>query len=343
MNRLKLLITVVLALFFIAVVFPFLKQSYIGSIHTGALVAVEIPPNTHADAIPNLLASKGVIASTRGFRWYEFFDREAQTPKAGLYHLQAGMSYHAIVHQLFLGPARTEVQMTIIEGWTVDQETDNLVQTQGIKQTEIVNSIGRSADAAPFDLRWRAKYSFLQNLPARRSLEGYLFPDTYRVWQDELPNGLVTKQLNEFETRYGTASVANGSVAPLKNLDEVIILASIVEKEVRTPDDRRHVAGIFLNRLKKGMALQSDATLTYALGSGARATAADLTSDSPYNTYKRRGLPPSPISNPSASSIDAALNPLKTNDLYFLTDKSGTVLYAATLEEHTKNRQKAGY
>jgi UPF0755 protein len=154
---------------------------------------------------------------------------------------------------------------------------------------------------------------------------------------------LVTKQLEEFARKFGEARVTAKS-APLKTLDQVVTLASIVESEVRSKEDRRIVAGIFLNRLKQGMALQSDATLTYVTGSKrSRSTTKDLQIDSPYNTYKYRGVPPGPIGNPGETALQAVLDPAETSYLYFLTDKEGNVLYARTLDEHAANRQKAGY
>jgi UPF0755 protein len=122
----------------------------------------------------------------------------------------------------------------------------------------------------------------------------------------------------------------------------VVTLASVVEKEVKGDADRHIVAGIFLRRMKNGMRLQSDATVSYGLDAGQSiASAKDVTVNSPYNTYLRDGLPAGPIDNPSLSSIRAVLEPTDTPYYYFLTDKSGTVHYAKTFEEHKKNVQKA--
>lgn len=228
---------------------------------------------------------------------------------------------------------RKESSLTIIEGWTVDQIGEYLAQEKHVAATSTIALIGRTADRDSFDLHLRVDYPFLKSLPADRSLEGYLFPDTYRVFDDTLPEGLIRKQLDEFASRYGS----------IKNLDQAIILASIVEKEVQTPEDKKIVAGIFLQRMKDGIALQSDATLNYALGSGSRASHDDLASTSPYNSYKYRGLPPSPICNPGADAIEAVFHPTNSTYRYFLTMKDGKVLYASTLEQHAANRRKAGY
>lgn len=250
-----------------------------------------------------------------------------------------------LYHKIFSKPplvSRAESQLTLIEGWTADQIGEYLAEEKAVSATTTIGLIGRSMNLAPFDLRLRGAYAFLEFLPADRSLEGYLFPDTYRVFDEELPEGLVRKQLDEFESRFGKTKITTASV-PLKNLDEIMILASIVEKEVQTAKDKKIVAGIFLRRLKQGIALQSDATLNYALGSGARASRDDLASSSLYNSYKFQGLPPSPICNPGADAIEAVLHPTTSSYMYFLTTKEGKVLYASTLEQHAANRKKAGY
>ena len=121
-----------------------------------------------------------------------------------------------------------------------------------------------------------------------------------------------------------------------------MILASIVEKEVAQPKDRPIVAGIFWNRLRDGMPLQSDATITYITKSGrTRSTLVDLASDSPFNTYRNTGLPPGPISNPGEDALDAALHPAVTPYRYFLTDAKGKIYFAQTLDEHILNRRRA--
>ncbi len=227
--------------------------------------------------------------------------------------------------------ARQEQTWRIIEGWTLEDEAHLLgaASSTGLTST-------------PFDPRWRMEFSFLRLLPLNRSLEGYLFPETYRVWDDELPEGLIRKQLQTFQQRVATSSLA--FPAPLRSLDEVVTLASIVEKEVQQDTDRQIVAALFLRRLKEGMALQSDATLAYITGSSRnRATANELANPSLYNTYQHPGLPPGPICNPGSSAIDAVLHPTPSPYRYFLTDKQGKVLYAKTFEEHLKNKRRAGY
>ncbi len=321
--------------------YVFVKEAY-WTAPIGEKMTIEID-QTDLVSVSSLLATKGLVPSAFRFRLYEELAERSARIKAGEYQLRPGMSYRELGRTLALGPARREVQMTVIEGLTVDEIAQQLEKEQGIDLRTSSALVGRSVDKQPFAGSLRDEYPFLNNLPSTRSLEGYLFPDTYRVWADQLPDGLIGKQLQEFSDRFAKA-VPGPQSAPLKTLDDVVILASIVEGEVRSPDDMKIVAGIFLNRLRIGMRLQTDATLNYFTGSNrTRSQAEDLQIDSPYNTYKYAGLPPSPVGNPGAAAIEAVLDPAKTDYLYFLTDKNGTVYYAKTLEEHTANRQKAGF
>ncbi len=251
----------------------------------------------------------------------------------------ASRLYASVLRRLFpapLPPVRIEREVRVIEGWTVNDEADQL---RALKPTW-----GGSANTRPFDVTLRGSFSFLRGIPIDRSLEGYLFPDTYRVWEDEMPKGLIQKQLSTFNERVYERFKDVTLPAPLKNMDQAIILASIVEKEVPSVSDRKIVAGVFLRRLKEGMALQSDATLGYITHSKrGRATAAELGLDSRYNSYAYPGLPPSPISNPGLSAIEAVFAPTPSTYRYFLTDKEGKVLYASSFEEHVRNKRRAGY
>jgi UPF0755 protein len=171
-------------------------------------------------------------------------------------------------------------------------------------------------------------------------MEGYLFPDTYRVYKDQLPDALLRKQLEEFALQ--TSGFEGVAASQKRTLPDVVILASIVEKEAATDADRSIVAGIFMHRLDEGMRLQSDATLNYVLQTGrSQLTYDEIENTSPYNTYRYEGLPPGPISNPGKASLDAALHPAQTDYLFFLSDAQGKTYFARTLEEHAQNRIKA--
>lgn len=323
--------------------FVFVQEAWFGRTPSPTPVVFTIPEGATAPVVIDQLEEQGVITSDWRYRIYGKIDGSVGRPKAGVYTLRKGQSYREIARLLALGPARDELQIRVIEGWTVEDIVAQLEEAYRISPDLTHALVGRGLNRAPFDASLREEYSFLKNLPKNRSLEGYLYPDTYRVWGDQLPDSLVRKQLDEFETLFATTTVGPQS-APLKSLDDVIILASIVEAEVREVRDRRIVAGIFLNRLEAGMALQTDASIGYLTGSGrSRSTSKDLSIDSPFNTYKYPGLPPAPINNPGADSIQAVLNPTPSDYVYFLTDATGNVYYARTLEEHAENRRKAGF
>jgi len=342
MRHIKILLFLLtgLGIFF---VYAFIQQAYIGKVVAGAPIHIQIEQGLAPEGVARLLEKEGIISSAFLYKIYGRFDRAYERPKAGEYDIRSQTSFQAIAKTLAKGPARREVQIRIIEGWSVNDIIDHLQKTEGIDPAVTASLVGQSVNKKSFDPALRSAFPFLDSLPTERSLEGYLFPDTYRVWADQLPDALIKKQLQEFQSRFADANISS-DVAPLKTLDDVVILASLVQREVRDPQDMRIVAGIFLNRLKAGMRLQSDATVSYLTGSGnARSTPADLQIDSPYNSYRNAGLPPSPVGNPSEDALRAVLAPEKTNYYYFLTDRDGAVLYGRTFEEHQQNRIKAGY
>jgi UPF0755 protein len=260
--------------------------------------------------------------------------------------LVAGLVFYVIVPRYRASqrpaaplPPREEVTVTIPEGKTMIEEEESLASF-GVASDTLLAITGNPFTSQPFDAHFRNEFPFLDVLSPTSTLEGYLFPETYRVWKDELPRSLVQKQLEEFDQHARTMMEEIEKQG--RSLHEIVTLASIVEKEVATDKDRPIVAGIFMNRLRIGMALQSDATVQYVTRSGRdRSTSDDLALDSPYNTYRVTGLPPAPIGNPGAAALQAALHPTKTPYFYFLTDSTGKVYYAKTLEEHGLNRVKA--
>src|SRR3972149_5513944 len=170
-------------------------------------------------------------------------------------------------------------------------------------------------------------------------LEGYLYPDTYYVYKDSRPEDLIKKMLDNFENK--TKDILAEAQVSDKDFHDILTLASIVEREVPKTSERPIIAGLFLKRIQIGMALQSDATVNYVTGKyRLRPTYDDLQVDSSYNTYKNRGLPPSPIGNPSISSIKAVLNPEQSEYLYFLSKPTGETVFSKTLDEHNENKAK---
>jgi UPF0755 protein len=302
-------------------------------------LSFSVSANATAAQVAHALVDKGAETNTIGYRIYALVDPTANRAREGTYSIQPGMSYRTLARLFALGPARDEVELKVIEGWSIHDIAD-MLQKSGITSNDVFAVTGDVKTARAFDPSLRSEYPFLASLSPSSTLEGYLFPDTYRVWKDQLPQSLIKKQLDAFGQR--ATEIAEDAKAQGRTLNEVVTLASILEKEVTTSEDRKIVAGIFMNRLRDGMALQSDATVNYVTGAGrTRPTAQDLATASPYNTYRNKGFPPGPISNPGDDALDAALHPAATEYRFFLTDADGKVYYAKTLEEHIRNKVKA--
>jgi UPF0755 protein len=169
--------------------------------------------------------------------------------------------------------------------------------------------------------------------------EGYLFPDTYFFFSTATSGEVLFALKEDFDKK--TAPLKVEAVAQGKNWNDILVMASIVEEEAATPEDRRIVSGILWKRLASGMRLQVDATFAYTIGKGSlELTVDDLKSDSPYNTYMIKGLPPTPIANPGLDSIEAALHPTASLYVYYLSDKNGVMHYSKTFDEHKLAKAK---
>lgn len=294
-------------------------------------ILLTIPLSATSEDVADMLKREGLLLCKSCYRFYARFDSAARYPRPGTYPLSFGMNYRALARQFAIGPAREEVEIKIIEGWSLADEAEAL-KSYGVDPSVFFQRLTVKA--------WKSEYDFLKPLADDATLEGYLFPDTYRVWKDQLPQGLIKKQLDRFATR--TTRLRAETQKQGRVFHDVITLASIVEKEVAKPEDRKVVAGIFWNRLRENMPLQSDATINYITRKGrTRPTLEELDVASPYNTYRNRGLPPGPISNPGIDALEAVVAPAQTAYRYFLTNENGTTYFARTFEEHIRNRQKA--
>jgi UPF0755 protein len=199
--------------------------------------------------------------------------------------------------------------------------------------------------AAANDKSWR--YAFLTDRPAGRNLEGFLFPDTYRLAKSATARDLVKVQLDRFDQVFSPdlrAQAGKSTAArPAVSMYDLIILASMTEREVNKDPDRATVCGIYYNRLAQDMLLQVDATVLYGLGKWhENVTRPETLQETPYNTYLHKGLPPGPISNPGLATIKACLNPQKSSYLYYFTDPKGVTHYAQTSDETLQQQQQYG-
>lgn len=287
--------------------------------------------------ITTVLKDSNLIRSKKAAEIYGLAFGLAHRLKPGNYVLDASWGTPKILSALAEGPL--DIEAVVNEGMSL-KDADEVLRRRGILSSGALVNF-RFADL-------KQEYEFLKSA---KGLEGYLFPDTYRFLPESEPVLAVRKFLNNFQ-RKAWPLIRECQAPSIKchglNSNEVVILASLIEKEVPDSHDRKIVAGILLKRLDAGMALQVDATLSY-LKCGGRfffcdqpaVERKDLALASLYNTYRYPGLPPAPISNPGADAISAALNPQASPYWYYLSDpKTKKTIFSKTLEEHNENRAK---
>lgn len=296
----------------------FIWDAYLSSPKKNASsTRVEISEGLSVDAIADKLKEQKIIESKFFFKTFIRLINAESKLQAGSFELKPEMSFRSIVSALTNAHAQ-EIQITIPEGYTKKQIGE--VVLKSFPQISIED--------------WNAT----------EIKEGYLFPDTYRFRKYADAKTITETMFETLKRRLAENNIEVPDHLVMQNgmtLHEVLTLASIVEREVRSKEDMAHVAGIFLTRLKIGMALQADSTVNYITGKTDSAISlTDSQIDSAYNTYKNLGLPPGPISNPGMNAILAVLNPVESDDFYFLTTPDGQVIYAKTFNEHVANKYK---
>jgi UPF0755 protein len=284
------------------------------------------------------LVKAGLIKSQLAFKIYL---KLHGTPNllAGDYIFKTGDNLPAMVKRLAHGEADFQEKDILIKEGTTLKEINKYLQDNKLLAQDCTKLFSTYISKLPPELL--DNYDFLKEAPTRVDLEGFIFPDTYRVFANATCADLITKALNNFNNKFDTNLRAEAKQQN-KSIWQVLIMASILEKEVKTEADMKIVAGIFWDRIANGQRLESDATLAYGLGdSKSNHNAAELQSDSPYNTYRRDGLPPTPIDNPGLTAIRAALYPTKSDYNYFLTrPDTGETVFAKTFAEHKANKLK---
>ena len=272
---------------------------------------IVVPKGTGLAPLADLLAERGVLRHPLVFRAFVIVDGVQHRLKAGEYAFPAAISAASVRDLLVVG--RTVVRrLTVPEGLTTAAVLDLVRGADGL--------VGEPPDPG----------------------EGRLLPETYHYSYGDSRAGLVARMQRAMDKALAALFRDRPAGSPLKSETELLTLASIVEKETGVSGERAAIAGVFVNRLKRGMRLQTDPTVIYALTGGGRdlgrpLTRADLRVDHPYNTYRIRGLPPGPIANPGLASLEAAARPAKTKALYFVADGAGGHLFAHTLREHNRN------
>lgn len=300
---------------------------------------IEFDKGESASNIARELQAAGIIKNKFYFLLYVFKTQSVSKLQAGKYAFSPSMSIPKIVDKMVKGEiARMEI--TIPEGFRNLQIQARINDTFKKKKDEIEINEFKVND-------FSKEYSFLSDAPKNLSLEGYLFPDTYsfsddkKMANDEIAKEVVTEMLKNFDGKL-TPDLKKEIKIQKKTIFEIVTMASILEKEVKTKEDRKIVSGIFWDRIKSKIPLESCATIAYVLGQEKKQYSfQDTRVRSPYNTYLNQGLPEGPISNPGIESIKAAIYPTKTKYGYFLTDpKTGKTIFSSSLAEHNKNKVK---
>ena len=320
-------------------------------------ISVEIPENSGSSYIGQLLESAGVIKSGKVFNYYTKF-KNISNLKSGYYNLQPSMTMDEIIEALQKKgsdkPQEPSLGTVLVkEGYTIEQIAKAVEVNSSAKKGKHSSTGLKAKDFLKlmkddvFLTKMKAKYpALLANLPkdtdAKYVLEGYLFPATYNIHDDTTVESLAEEMLSTMDTYlspyYATISSSG------HNVNEILTLASLVEKEGATDDDRKNIASVFYNRLNSDMALQSNIAVLYALGKLGQETTLkedatiDTNIDSPYNDYVHKGLIPGPVDSPSLSAIEAVINPSSTKYMYFVADvTTGNVYFAESYEEHQHN------
>lgn len=264
----------------------------------------------------------GVLRSPLQFELLARIFGDANRIQAGNYEIGGPLTPFALLRKMTSGD-RSQDQITFVEGWTFGQMRALLDahaavrhDTQGITESEIVTRLGISYASA----------------------EGLFFPDTYYFTNGTSDIAILQRAYRAMQSQLDSLWNARARGLPLANPYQALILASLIEKETGQPGERAMIAAVFLNRLKFGMRLQTDPTVIYGLGAqfDGDLRKRDLLADGPYNTYRREGLPPTPIAMPGADALTAALNPAPGKALYFVARGDGTSYFSATLAEHER-------
>lgn len=285
-------------------------------------VDLSIEPGTSARGVAQAVADAGVkVNPTLLYAWFRLSGKDRQI-KAGSYELAPGATPRALLQKLVQGEEALRT-VTLVEGWTFAQMREALLtseqlkpDTKGLDARQIMEKLGRTGVAA----------------------EGRFFPDTYAYAKGSSDLVLLQRAARAMDKKLDAAWTQRAADSPLKSPEQALILASIVEKETGKGSDRPQIAGVFTNRMRLGMPLQTDPTVIYGMGAkfDGNLRKRDLQTDTPWNSYTRRGLPPTPIAMPGKSALLAAVLPAQTKALYFVARGDGSSQFSATLDEHNQ-------
>lgn len=296
----------------------------------GKAVTIQVGPGESLDQVVADLDGRGLIKSPFWFKLYARYKGLAGGLHPGQYRVDDGMGASAIVGKLIGVPDVHINRLVLTEGMTAAQMAHQVETTLGIPAAQYLREVGSGTFSEPF----------LAGRPPGASLEGFLFPDSYDIPATATAHDVVQRQLDSFAGKGAPALTTSRNPQNLSTY-QLVVLASLVEREARDPADRGLVAGVLDNRLAKGMLLQVDASVLYGVGAVGRSPTTDeLAGDTPYNTYLHPGLPPTPIANPGHASLLAAAQPASTNALFYVSDGCGHNHYARTDAEQEDNKRK---
>lgn len=299
------------------------------------LVEVEIPAGTPVSQMGDLLEEQGIIRSSTSFNLYVRLKGVASNLQAGVHDLAPSMTLEEVVEALQQGAEEAGlIKITVNEGLTVDQIGDVIAENTSYSKQDFLDLMTNQEFLEKLVQEYPILTDSYNNANVRYVLEGYLFPATYDFSSSDTLETLVTQMVdktNEILTKYQAEIDASSY-----SLQDIMSIASLVEKEGMTTEDRKLIAGVFYNRLDAGMPIQSDISVLYALGTHKEmVTYDDLQVDSPYNLYVNTGLPPGPLNSPSEDAIVAALEPTESNYLYFYANiDTGEVFYTDDYNQH---------
>ena len=277
------------------------------------------------------LEKENLIKDDFYFILYLWSRGEVKKLQSGFYKLSPAMSIREIAKKLAKGEV-IKIEVVIPEGFKIDKIEEEIVEKGLDVKSKIKNQKSKF---------YKEEFEFLRDIPDEMDIEGYLFPDTYQIVYGSKIEEIVRAMLKNFDKKL-TLDLREEIKQQKKTIFEIITMASMIEKEVRTKEDKELVSGILWKRLKQGIPLQVDATIAYITGEQtSKISKTDTQIDSLYNTYKYRGLPLGPISNPGLESILAAIYPKSSEYWYYLSTPDGTTIFSRTLEEH--NVAKAKY
>ncbi len=297
-------------------------RSQINPGHPGAPVAVSIPAHSSTATIGSILGKAGVIHSPSVFRYYtKIMGTGVLLP--GDYHLAKNSSYSAVISALHKGPPVVLQRFTIPEGFTLSQIAARVGALPG-------------RSAARFEAAATSGQIRSQFQPSGVGLEGLLFPATYQVRSDEDEASILRRMVSTFDENATNAGITQAAATLGITPYQVIVVASIIEREAKLDEDRGPIASVIYNRIKKNMMLQIDATVLYGQGL-TDPKQIDTKSNTPYNTYRVHGVPPTPIASPGMPSLQAAANPPTTTYIYYvLIDRNGKQAFASNAKDFAK-------